>query len=759
MRQSSERIQQLGRGMWCTRVSIAIVLTLLGVYSLYSQSQISQLSLQMEDLTERIHDLEVTSQQQSSVMERFNSSITNNDVIEQLHSLRTELRHTKEEIQKELQETIQTLNHTVDAAETEISYQVDKVKKDVEHYVITTQDQFSMENSFMVYQLAGTFTVLSCLISMWHMTQHLRKLQQPTIQRKILAILWMSPIYAITSWFSLVFHSAEGYLAIIKDFYEAYVIYQFLSFCIAVLGKGDRNVVVDLLAQHDANHLTPPFRFFSCCEVMTCGRCCVAPKYESSRHLADAILLQCQLFAIQFVFFRPATTTAMVILQKMNYYGPVLDPMNHDGMDANDPMNHLYSPQFYITIVQNISIFVAFTGLLKFYHAVDKELAWCRPFAKFLCIKGVVFMTFWQGLVLSILAQTTDLGGASNDDADEWAKSAQNFLICLEMLLFSIAHFYCFPTEEWEDGYRVKHSENSTFGDSIALGDFLADLKLILKTGKKSKKSTKKLLTSSSSSSPTISKQNPTILEGDDESDDHQSSDMTSVTSSMNNNSCNSKDGDNDDDNDDEVEDGVATSNTTRDHEDSRAIARALQESLGELADDPEIAEATRRLLESKILTPAFFDCINNDTATPNQSNPTGSIDNHRTHAETNGTDVSGSAQLSADSEIDAFLSEFTATRSRPTEQTSLLPSSSTPTTATTPSLRPSIFTTIASIVESEDMDKFKDTSWCGTILYGVHSDRRPRAWCIDFDDGSIAREEYVYICVWCVCSDHVVFP
>jgi hypothetical protein len=51
-------------------------------------------------------------------------------------------------------------------------------------------------------------------------------------------------------------------------------------------------------------------------------------------------------------------------------------------------------------------------------------------------------MTFWQGLAISVLAQTTSVGG---QDQDEWAKSAQNFLICLEMLLFSIAHFYCFP--------------------------------------------------------------------------------------------------------------------------------------------------------------------------------------------------------------------------------------------------------------------------------------------------------------------------
>jgi ElaB/YqjD/DUF883 family membrane-anchored ribosome-binding protein len=141
-------------------------------------------------------------------------------------SLHKELQDTAATVNAKLEETIAKLDATVLKAEEQIGVEVDTVKKDFEQYVVTTQDQFSMENSFMVYQLAGTFTLLSCLISMWHMSAHLRKLKQPEVQRKILAILWMSPIYAITSWFSLVFTSAGGYLAIIKDAYEAYVIYQ-----------------------------------------------------------------------------------------------------------------------------------------------------------------------------------------------------------------------------------------------------------------------------------------------------------------------------------------------------------------------------------------------------------------------------------------------------------------------------------------------------------------------------------------------------
>ena len=66
----------------------------------------------------------------------------------------------------------------------------------------------------------------------------------------------------------------------------------------------------------------------------------------------------------------------------------------------------------------------------------------------------------------------------AGDDKAEWALSAQNFLICLEMLLFSIAHFYCFPTDEWQEGYRQKAT--GRFGDTIALGDFFQDVKLIL---------------------------------------------------------------------------------------------------------------------------------------------------------------------------------------------------------------------------------------------------------------------------------------
>lgn len=521
------------------RILLIISLALLVIISLYFQYSQMRLSQQLSSDEEQLKKLQQTVKDQTLVINRFNSSVTNSDVVKRLTTLEYTLETNTKELHEELDRTIADVNYklnstmssleqTVEKAENEIASRVETVKKDYEEFERKTNDQFSMENSFMIWQLAGTFTLLSCLISSWHMGAHFRNLEQPIIQRKILAILWMSPIYAITSWVSLVFPQLEGYAAILKDSYEGYIIYQvsqlfsdlvrsdyhrrqmtdfasllllqFLSFCISVLGKGDRERVISLLAKR-ADHLSPPVScrtLFFCCFC-----CCKPPRYESDEALARAVLMQCQKFAMQFVFWRPATTIAKVYLKKYDYYGP---------WGAEDEKDWR-SIQFYIVLIQNISIFLAFTGLLKFYHAVDKDLAWCRPFAKFMCIKGVVFMTFWQGLAISLLATTLD---ETDGDPEEWATKSQNFLICLEMLLFSLAHYYCFPVNEWKPDYKVNYNNKLKFGDSVALGDFFSDLKLVMrrnniKSLKQQKKKKPKKMTPTHPSTP--------ILEEVDEED------------------------------------------------------------------------------------------------------------------------------------------------------------------------------------------------------------------------------------------------
>ena len=52
----------------------------------------------------------------------------------------------------------------------------------------------------------------------------------------------MVPIYAICSWFSLVDRRFSLYLDTFRDCYESWVVYNFLSLCLAYVG-GPGNVV------------------------------------------------------------------------------------------------------------------------------------------------------------------------------------------------------------------------------------------------------------------------------------------------------------------------------------------------------------------------------------------------------------------------------------------------------------------------------------------------------------------------------------
>lgn len=87
---------------------------------------------------------------------------------------------------------------------------------------------------------------------------------------------------------------------------------------------------------------------------------------ESDEAMANAVLLECQVLAMQFVFFRPFTAILDFVFD-----------VTGSGNESNDNQwAYFYSPQFFILLVENVSVFLAFSGLLKFYHAVRDDLAW-----------------------------------------------------------------------------------------------------------------------------------------------------------------------------------------------------------------------------------------------------------------------------------------------------------------------------------------------------------------------------------------------
>lgn len=145
---------------------------------------------------------------------------------------------------------------------------------------------------------------------------------------------------------------------IIKDFYESYVIYQFLSFLIAVLGRGDREAVIRTLR---GGHLDKPYNWLRCLFH--------PPPEESEDALARAVLMECQLLGMQFVFLNS-------VIAVMDFVLEILSQGDVDDEKEEGRFAFFFSPKFFLLMVRNVSVFLAFSGLLKFYHAVRDELAW-----------------------------------------------------------------------------------------------------------------------------------------------------------------------------------------------------------------------------------------------------------------------------------------------------------------------------------------------------------------------------------------------
>lgn len=116
-----------------------------------------------------------------------------------------------------------------------------------------------MEKKGCLY-IAACTTLFAVLTAIWHIYQHLNNYLEPTYQRYTVRIILMVPIYAITSFLSLVYSTRSIYFNSIRDIYEAWVIYNFLSLCLAWVG-GPGAVITSL----GGRMLKPSWHLMTCC--------------------------------------------------------------------------------------------------------------------------------------------------------------------------------------------------------------------------------------------------------------------------------------------------------------------------------------------------------------------------------------------------------------------------------------------------------------------------------------------------------------
>ncbi|KAK6139496.1 hypothetical protein DH2020_026756 [Rehmannia glutinosa] len=312
-------------------------------------------------------------------------------------------------------------------------------------------------------------TVGAMTLAILHIHKHLLNYTEPTYQRYIVRIIFMVPerpgsvlvlfmvfhnnevycfffsfclvpflaVYALMSFLSLVLNKGAIYFNSIREIYEAWVIYNFLSLCLAWVG-GPGAVVLSL----SGKVMKPNWCLMTCCfpPVPLDGR----------------FIRRCKQGCLQFVILKPVLVTVTFILYAKGKY--------EDG-NFNPRQSYLY-----LTIIYTISYSVALYALALFYVACKDLLQPFNPVPKFIIIKSVVFLTYWQGVLVFLAAKS----GLIKDT--EEAAEFQNFIICVEMLIAAVGHLYAFPYKEYA-GANI--GANSGFTASLAhalkLNDFYHD--------------------------------------------------------------------------------------------------------------------------------------------------------------------------------------------------------------------------------------------------------------------------------------------
>ncbi|KAK0052453.1 transmembrane protein 184C [Biomphalaria pfeifferi] len=262
--------------------------------------------------------------------------------------------------------------------------------------------------------IGGMFVLMALPISFWGILQHVINYTTPYLQRHIIRILWMVPVYALNAWFALRFPKAAIYLDTLRECYEAYVIYNFMAYLLSFLHHDHP----DLSSEVEDNSITFVFPL-----------CFLPPCKNGSKFMQH-----CKHGVLQYTLVRPIMAAIAFICEMCGKY---------DEGDFN-----FKSAWSYIVVISNLSQIFAMYCLVMFYRAFRQELKPLKPVPKFLCVKAVVFLSFWQGLLIAALAKLNVIPSNGTwvfyDNIKEVSTGIQDFLICIEMFLAAVAHYFSF---------------------------------------------------------------------------------------------------------------------------------------------------------------------------------------------------------------------------------------------------------------------------------------------------------------------------
>lgn len=168
----------------------------------------------------------------------------------------------------------------------------------------------------------------------------------------------MVPIYSVESWLALRFRSLALHIETMRECYEAYAIFNFLYFLIALLGE-EATLISILKEKPDERGFHPwPMNLIL-----------------SPWLMGHELLSKCKVGVLQYVVLKNLSALLTFVLESCGVYD--------EGRIRFD------RGYLYVCLINNISQLWALYCLILFYLATKEELVPWRPVGKFLCVKMV----------------------------------------------------------------------------------------------------------------------------------------------------------------------------------------------------------------------------------------------------------------------------------------------------------------------------------------------------------------------------------
>lgn len=93
---------------------------------------------------------------------------------------------------------------------------------------------------------------------------------------------------------------------------------------------------------------------------------------------------------------------------------------------------------------------IAMYCLIQFYVQLKDDLAEHRPLLKVAAIKLVIFLSFWQNIMISFLTSTGAIKASDRFQEPDIRIGIPALLLCIEMAIFSVFHLFAFPWQVYD---------------------------------------------------------------------------------------------------------------------------------------------------------------------------------------------------------------------------------------------------------------------------------------------------------------------